>query len=142
MGAGDAMIGGVLAGLARGETLADSFRCGVAAGAASVMTDGTQLLRRPDFEGAFAQGDRAGSMKTDFERAFIRAGHRGQALLQDDLIALVPREYGGHVAQLGGAKSLVFDIVMGGSRAETAGEIALRVGEDASCSIWGISATT
>ena len=50
VGAGDAMIGGVLAGLARGETLADSFRCGVAAGAASVMTDGTQLLRRPDFE--------------------------------------------------------------------------------------------
>lgn len=50
VGAGDAMIGGVLAGLARGESLADSFRYGVAAGAASVMTDGTQLLRRPDFE--------------------------------------------------------------------------------------------
>lgn len=50
VGAGDAMIGGVLAGLSRGESLAESFRCGVAAGAASVMTDGTQLLRRPDFE--------------------------------------------------------------------------------------------
>lgn len=50
VGAGDAMIGGVLAGLSRGESLEDSFRCGVAAGAASVMTDGTQLLRRPDFE--------------------------------------------------------------------------------------------
>ena len=44
------MIGGVLAGLSRGESLEDSCRCGVAAGAASVMTDGTQLLRRPDFE--------------------------------------------------------------------------------------------
>ena len=50
VGAGDAMIGGVLAGLSRGESLAESFRWGVAAGAASVMTDGTQLLRRPDFE--------------------------------------------------------------------------------------------
>ena len=50
VGAGDAMIGGVLMGLSHGETLADAFRCGVAAGAASVMTDGTQLLRRPDFD--------------------------------------------------------------------------------------------
>lgn len=50
VGAGDAMIGGVLAGLSRGESLEESFRCGVAAGAASVMTDGTQLLRQPDFE--------------------------------------------------------------------------------------------
>ena len=71
-------------------------------------------------------------MKTDFERAFIRAGRRGQRLLQDDLIALVPREYAGHVAQLGGAKSLVFDIVMPGLSPGPAGEIALRVGEDAS----------
>ena len=50
VGAVDAMIGGVLAGLSRGESLAEAFRCGVAAGAASVMTDGTQLMRRPDFE--------------------------------------------------------------------------------------------
>ena len=71
-------------------------------------------------------------MKTDFERAFIRAGRRGQALLQDELIALIPREYGGHVAQLGGAVSLVFDILMPGTSSSLAGEIALRVGEDAS----------
>lgn len=50
VGAGDAMIGGVLTGLERGERMADAFRYGVAAGAASVMTDGTQLLRKPDFE--------------------------------------------------------------------------------------------
>ncbi|MEG2316603.1 MAG: 1-phosphofructokinase family hexose kinase, partial [Clostridia bacterium] len=49
VGAGDAMIGGVLMGLERGETLQESFRYGVAAGAASVMTDGTQLLRKRDF---------------------------------------------------------------------------------------------
>lgn len=50
VGAGDAMIGGILAGLSRGETLASAFRYGVAAGAASVMTDGTQLVRTHDFE--------------------------------------------------------------------------------------------
>lgn len=71
-------------------------------------------------------------MKTGFEHSFIRAGRRGQALLQDELIALVPREYGGHVSQLGGAKSLVFDIVMPGVSQGPAGEIALRVGEDES----------
>lgn len=50
VGAGDAMVGGILTGLANGETLCDAFRYGVAAGAASVMTDGTQLVRRSDFE--------------------------------------------------------------------------------------------
>lgn len=50
VGAGDAMIGGILTGLYRGETLVDSFRYGVAAGAASVLTDGTQLVREHDFE--------------------------------------------------------------------------------------------
>lgn len=50
VGAGDAMIGGILAGLSQGAALADAFRFGVAAGAASVMTDGTQMLYKPDFE--------------------------------------------------------------------------------------------
>jgi len=50
VGAGDAMVGGILSGLANGGTLTDAFRCGVAAGAASVMTDGTQLLHKADFE--------------------------------------------------------------------------------------------
>ena len=50
VGAGDAMLGGVLMGLDRGVPLEDAFRFGVAAGAASVMTDGTQLLKREDFE--------------------------------------------------------------------------------------------
>lgn len=47
VGAGDAMIGGVLMGLDKGATMEEAFRYGIAAGAASVMTDGTQLLR-PD----------------------------------------------------------------------------------------------
>ena len=50
VGAGDAMIGGIMAGLQHEASLTDAFRWGVAAGAASVMTDGTQLVRREDFE--------------------------------------------------------------------------------------------
>ena len=50
VGAGDAMVGGILSGLSKGEELRDAFRYGVAAGAASVMTDGTQLVRKNDFE--------------------------------------------------------------------------------------------
>ena len=50
VGAGDAMIGGMLAGLMRGANLTEAFRFGIAAGAASVMTDGTQLVRKADFD--------------------------------------------------------------------------------------------
>lgn len=50
VGAGDAMVGGILSGLSRGASMAEAFRCGVAAGAASVMTDGTQLLHKNDFD--------------------------------------------------------------------------------------------
>ena len=49
VGAGDAMVGGVLMGLERGESIVDSLRYGVAAGCASVMTDGTQLITVNDF---------------------------------------------------------------------------------------------
>ena len=51
VGAGDAMIGGLLKGLeVEGGDVAKAFRYGVAAGAASVMTEGTQLIRPEDFE--------------------------------------------------------------------------------------------
>ena len=50
VGAGDAMLGGILAGLNKGATMMEAFRYGVAAGAASVMTDGTQLVRKNDFD--------------------------------------------------------------------------------------------
>ncbi len=50
VGAGDAMVGGVLMGLSRGEAMEDCFRNGVAAGAASVMTDGTQPIDILEFE--------------------------------------------------------------------------------------------
>lgn len=50
VGAGDAMVGGVLFGLREAGNIIDAFKCGIAAGAASVMTEGTQLIRPSDFE--------------------------------------------------------------------------------------------
>ena len=50
VGAGDAMVCGILLGLAKDGSLAEALRYGMAAGAASVMTEGTQLLRLDDFQ--------------------------------------------------------------------------------------------
>lgn len=49
VGAGDALVGGLLYGLTRCGTMREAFRCGVAAGTASVMTEGTQLIVSDDF---------------------------------------------------------------------------------------------
>ena len=49
VGAGDAMIGGMLLGYEKEGDIARAFRYGVAAGAASVMTEGTQLVTPEDF---------------------------------------------------------------------------------------------
>lgn len=49
VGAGDAMVGGVLAGLSeKPGDMRHALRWGAAAGAASVMTEGTQLIRPED----------------------------------------------------------------------------------------------
>ncbi len=50
VGAGDSMVGGVLAGLARGQPLVEAARLGVAAGTASVMEEGTRLCNRENVE--------------------------------------------------------------------------------------------
>lgn len=50
VGAGDAMIGGMLMGYEKEKDMSKAFRYGIAAGAASVMTEGTQLIVRSDFE--------------------------------------------------------------------------------------------
>jgi len=50
VGAGDAMIGGMLLGYQREGSMARAFRYGMAAGAASVMTAGTQLIIPSNFE--------------------------------------------------------------------------------------------
>ena len=49
VGAGDALVGGLLYGLTKYGTMREAFRCGVAAGTASVMTEGTQLIVPEDF---------------------------------------------------------------------------------------------
>jgi 6-phosphofructokinase 2 len=50
VGAGDSMVAGVVLSLARDKTLRESVLFGVAAGAAAVMTPGTELCRREDAE--------------------------------------------------------------------------------------------
>ncbi len=50
VGAGDAMTAGFVAGYVETGDFAEAFRRGVAAGTASVMTDGTQLIRREDYD--------------------------------------------------------------------------------------------
>jgi 6-phosphofructokinase 2 len=48
VGAGDSMMGGVLYGLTNGYAMTDAARLGVAAGAAAVMSEGSQLCRKED----------------------------------------------------------------------------------------------
>ena len=50
VGAGDSMVGGISLALARGKNVKDAVRFGIAAGAAAVMTPGTELCRREDTE--------------------------------------------------------------------------------------------
>lgn len=58
VGAGDSMVAGIVLGLARGMELFDAVRFGVAAGAAAVMTEGSELCRREDAERLYAQMSR------------------------------------------------------------------------------------
>jgi 6-phosphofructokinase 2 len=55
VGAGDSMVAGLTLALARGLGLSDAVHFGVAAGAAAVMTPGTELCRRADTERLFEQ---------------------------------------------------------------------------------------
>ena len=50
VGAGDAMIGGMLLGYDKEKSMAKAFRYGIAAGAACVMTEGTQMIVKEDFD--------------------------------------------------------------------------------------------
>lgn len=53
VGAGDAVVGGLVAGLSQGMALPEATRYGVAAGAAAVMTEGTELCQREVAEQLF-----------------------------------------------------------------------------------------
>lgn len=48
VGAGDSFVAGMVTALARGDAVEAAFRLGIAAGAAAVMTPGTELCRRDD----------------------------------------------------------------------------------------------
>jgi 6-phosphofructokinase 2 len=50
VGAGDSMVAGIVVSLARGNGIRQAAAYGVAAGAAAVMTPGTELCRREDVE--------------------------------------------------------------------------------------------
>lgn len=60
VGAGDSTVAGIVLALSRGEDVPTAVRFGVAAGAAAVMTSGTELCRREDTERLFErlQSDR------------------------------------------------------------------------------------
>ncbi len=53
IGAGDSAVGGIVYGLAKGMSVYDAAQVGVAAGAAAVMSPGSQLCRRGDVERLF-----------------------------------------------------------------------------------------
>jgi 6-phosphofructokinase 2 len=50
VGAGDSMVAGIVLHLARGASFREAMRFGLAAGAAAVMTPGSELCRREDAE--------------------------------------------------------------------------------------------
>ncbi len=50
VGAGDSMVAGIVLALARGKSVPQAVRFGLAAGAAAVMTPGTELCHREDTE--------------------------------------------------------------------------------------------
>ncbi len=50
VGAGDAMVAGIVLGLAHGWTLTEAVKFGMAAGAATLLGQGTELCRREDAE--------------------------------------------------------------------------------------------
>ncbi|MFN2555444.1 MAG: PfkB family carbohydrate kinase [Nitriliruptorales bacterium] len=55
IGAGDSMVGGIVAGLSRGLEVQDAVRLGLAAGAATVTMPGSQLGQGEDVEALFSR---------------------------------------------------------------------------------------
>ncbi|MFN7027725.1 MAG: PfkB family carbohydrate kinase, partial [Pseudorhizobium sp.] len=59
VGAGDSFVGGMVWALTQDYPLEEAFRFGVAAGAATVMSEGTELCKRADVLELFEHGDAA-----------------------------------------------------------------------------------
>jgi 6-phosphofructokinase 2 len=54
VGAGDSFVGGMVWALSKGQEIAEAFRFGLSAGAAAVMTPGTELCHRADIVKLYA----------------------------------------------------------------------------------------
>lgn len=55
IGAGDSMVAGIVLALARGKSVPEAVRFGIAAGASAVSTPGTELCRRDETEKLYQQ---------------------------------------------------------------------------------------
>src|SRR5689334_784911 len=71
VGAGDAMVAAITVGLTRGWPLSTSVRYGIAAGAAVLLTPGTQPCTRADAERLFEVAEPAVDVETVHEGAFV-----------------------------------------------------------------------
>lgn len=61
VGAGDSMVAGITLALAAGKSLEETLRYGIAAGAAALITPGTELARREDVERLYSAASERGS---------------------------------------------------------------------------------
>ncbi len=64
VGAGDSFVGAMVHDLSEGATIENAFRSGIAAGAAAVMTAGTELCRREDVEALKQDGGSSRAVAT------------------------------------------------------------------------------
>jgi 6-phosphofructokinase 2 len=62
VGAGDSFLGGMVYALAAGRTQLETFRYGIAAGTAAVLTPGTGLCRKEDVELMYAEVEALGRL--------------------------------------------------------------------------------
>jgi 6-phosphofructokinase 2 len=76
VGAGDAMVAAITVGLSRDWSLSTSVRYGIAAGAAMLMTPGTQPCTRADAERLFEVAD------PPIEVEVLRSGEIKEALVR------------------------------------------------------------
>lgn len=74
VGAGDAMVAGIVLALSRGQPFPDAVRFGVATATAAVMNPGTQLCRRADAETLYAQLSAGGPLR-------MNGGERGVGVM-------------------------------------------------------------
>lgn len=69
VGAGDSFLAGMVSHLAKGNSIEEAFRFGVAAGAAAVLTAGTELCHREDVLSLYESMSSAGQALNAYVRA-------------------------------------------------------------------------